>query len=100
MENDIRPDDTEILLDEAAAPPGEGRAAEPLGACSMVWRGFVLGKQTTNPITSIYKNSEMEMGQDKTCGLIGKVKKHALRDGVICPWKTRALIFRPPLQSG
>lgn len=80
MEIDIRSDDTEILLDEVAAPPGDGRAGRgALGACSMVWRGFVSGKQTPSPVTSMYKNSEMETGQDKTCGPIEEVKKHELR---------------------
>lgn len=33
------------------------------------------------------------MGLDKTSGLIGKVKKHALGDYVICQLKSQALKF-------
>lgn len=47
-----------------------------------------LGKQTPNPAISLDKNSEMEKGQDQTCGLTEKVKKHELRGGVICSWGT------------
>lgn len=39
------------------------------------------------------------MGQDKTSGLIGKVKKHALGDHVICQLKSQALKFTQSLDD-
>lgn len=76
---------------------GRGGPQSLLGACSIVCREFGLGKQIQNPIISMY-NRNSEMGQDKACGLVGKVKKPEFRADVICQRKTRVLIF--PLNRG
>lgn len=83
MEIDICPDDSDLSIQRPLYRQGKGRAAELLGACSIVCREFGLGKQIQNPIISMY-NRNSEMGQDKTCGLVGKVKKPEFRVDVIC----------------
>lgn len=87
MEIDTHPDDTEVLLDWGlCAARGRGGPLGLLGACSIAWHEFVLGKQTPVAIISIYNtNPEMEMGQHKPCGLTGEVGTHDARDRVLCP---------------
>ena len=78
--------------------PGQG-ALEPPGSMFHVVTWIYIRKTNPNPHTFSTDNKNSEMGQDKTSGLIGKVKKHTLGDHVICQLKSQALKFTQSLDD-